>query len=82
MKTVMLILLLLGLTACTRPESAVRVLEGAGYSNIKITGYDWFACSDDDTFHTGFEAKGPTGRPVSGVVCEGVVFKSSTIRLD
>lgn len=69
------------LSACTNGDGAVRALEGAGYTNIKITGYRILGCSDDDTFHTGFTAKGSNGKPVSGVVCSGVL-KGSTIRLD
>ena len=69
------------LSACTRPEHTVGTLEAAGYTNIKITGYKFFGCSKDDTFHTGFEATGPTGKRVSGVVCSGVM-KGSTIRID
>lgn len=82
MKTTVAILLALSLIGCTRPDSATRVLQDAGYSDIKITGYRWFACGEDDTMHTGFEAKGPTGRRVTGIVCEGLLFKASTIRLD
>lgn len=82
MTIVLLALLLAGCDALTHPESARKVLLDAGYSDVKFTGYDWFACSKDDTYHTGFTAKGPTGRPVKGVVCEGVFFKASTIRLD
>ena len=77
-----LALLCIVLAGCTNPESATKVLQDAGYSDVKMTGYAWFACSKDDTFHTGFTAKGPSGRPVKGVVCEGLLFKSSTIRLD
>lgn len=73
---------LVALTGCTRPESATRVLLDAGYSDVQITGYRFFVCSENDTMHTGFRAKGPTGRPVTGTVCEGVMFKASTIRLD
>ena len=78
---IIIILAALLLAGCTRPESAAKALEDAGYSNINISGYASFSCGNDDTFATHFTAKGPTGRDVSGAVCEGM-FKSKTIRLD
>jgi hypothetical protein len=67
------------LAGCSSPDTATRALESAGYSQIKILGYQFFGCSKDDTFHTGFTAVGPTGTPVTGVVCGGLL-KGSTIR--
>jgi hypothetical protein len=81
MKKVFVIVASLVLSACTNGDGAVRALEGAGYTNIKITGYRLTGCHDDDTFRTGFKATGPTGKPVTGVVCSGI-FKGSTIRTD
>lgn len=69
------------LAACTSQSDAERALKGAGYTDVQMTGYQVFACSNDDSFHTGFVAKGPTGQRVSGVVCSGW-FKGSTIRMD
>jgi hypothetical protein len=69
------------LLGCTNGDGAVRSLEGAGYTNIKITGYRLTGCHDDDTFRTGFKATGPSGKPVTGVVCSGIL-KGSTIRTD
>lgn len=76
-----LLALVLALTACTQPVDATRMLRSAGYTDIRITGYSFFACSEDDTFATGFEAKGPTGQQVKGTVCAGLL-KGGTIRLD
>lgn len=70
----------LNFVGCTRPDEARKVLGQAGYTDIKPGGYCVFCCSKDDTFHTEFTAKGPTGQPVSGVVCSGWM-KGSTIRL-
>lgn len=79
---VMILSLLFFFAGCTNPEGAKEVLEGAGYTNVKITGWHPFSCSSkDDVFATGFEAIGPTGKPVQGTVCEGMIFKDSTIRL-
>jgi len=66
---------------CTSSGDATRALQGAGYTNIELTGYRFFGCGEDDTFHTGFQAVGPTGQRVSGVVCSGVL-KGATVRID
>lgn len=66
--------------ACTKPDETIRVLRDQGYTEIKITGYRPFM-SDEDTFSTGFEAKSPNGRKVTGAVTSGA-FKGNTIRLD
>lgn len=65
---------------CTIIIGARKVLTSAGYSDIEFTGYKWFACGEGDVFHTGFKAKGPTGIQSEGCVCEGLIFKNSTIR--
>ncbi len=51
-----------------------------GFSDIRTTGYKWFACSEGDWYHTGFVAINPQGVEVSGVVCSGLFFKNSTVR--
>ena len=79
--TIILLLASLVMAGCTQPEKATDVLGKAGYSNITITGYEVFGCSEDDNFHTGFTAIGPSGQPVNGVVCSGIM-KGSTIRID
>ncbi len=68
------------MSACTNPNDAMRALEAEGFSNIKITGYNWLACSKDDFYSTGFEATNSKGKVVSGTVCSGVLFKNATIR--
>jgi hypothetical protein len=75
-----LIVALLGLTACTDQKGAQRVLEEQGYTDIKTTGYSFFACSENDTFATGFEAMSPAGKSVKGTVCSAF-WKGKTIRL-
>lgn len=71
---------LLMLSACTSDSDAKRALNGAGYTDISIGGYDWLGCSKDDFFHTEFTAKNPAGNMVSGTVCSGLLFKNATIR--
>jgi hypothetical protein len=80
MKKILALVFAVTLSACSAPETATKALQAAGYSDIQINGYAYFGCSDDDSFHTEFKATGPTGIPVSGVVCSGIV-KGATIRL-
>lgn len=75
-------LLAMCLMGCTDPGDARRILESQGFKNIQFTGYSFFACSKDDTFHTGFKALSPVGTPVAGTVCAGLFFKNSTIRFE
>lgn len=82
MKRLLIIAALAALAACTDPSTATRVLEDQGYTSVQMTGYNFMACSKDDTFHTGFTAKSPNGRQVSGTVCAGAFFKNSTIRFE
>ena len=72
---------LLSIAACSDEQTARRVLEEQGFTEVRTTGWSWFGCGKDDTFSTGFEAKSPRGSSVSGVVCSGW-FKGATVRLD
>jgi hypothetical protein len=64
---------------CTEPDQRVRdVLERAGYTPVRVGGYDFGACSGHDATATHFVAKGAHG-DVEGTVCCGW-FKSCTIR--
>lgn len=74
-----ILLLMLVLSACTNEKEASRVLQLDGFTNPTFTGYKWFDCSTGDFYHTGFSAT-KNGQQVSGVVCSGLLFKSSTIR--
>lgn len=75
-------LLFVGLvfTGCTSKHDAEKALNAEGMTNIEVTGYNWFACSKDDFYHTGFKATNALGKPVEGTVCSGLLFKGSTIR--
>lgn len=70
------------LSGCTDEAGAERILKANGFTEIQFTGYSWLSCSDKDTYSTGFIAKGPTGIPVKGAVCSGMLFKNSTIRFE
>lgn len=83
-KTILLSLLLIcsiALSSCTDRDKSIRVLEEQGYTNIIITGYNNWSCSEDDTFKTGFIATSIAGKQVKGTVCSAWM-KGSTIRLD
>lgn len=77
-----LLICVLGLTACTDPKNAQRILEDNGYTDVRLTGYSWFSCGQGDTYRDGFIAKSPVGRDVEGTVCSGWLFKNSTIRFE
>lgn len=67
------------LAGCTDKPSAERTLTRAGYTDIDVGGYGFFACGEDDTFSTNFTAKNPQGQQVEGTVCGGWL-KKDTIR--
>jgi hypothetical protein len=78
MRTALLALTII-LAGCTNSSEAVRALSKAGYKDIQIGGWDMFACGKGDWYATKFEAT-INGQKTSGVVCSGLLFKSSTIR--
>ncbi|UNY41085.1 lipoprotein [Klebsiella phage KP185] len=82
MKKILITTLAFMMIGCTDADNATRVLDNAGFTDIKITGYKFFSCSEDDFQHTGFTAIGPTGKPVNGTVCSGLFLKNSTIRYE
>lgn len=75
-----LILSILALAGCTSASDTHKALEAQGFSNVQPGGYDWFACSKDDWYHTKFTATNPQGKQVAGVVCSGLLFKAATVR--
>jgi hypothetical protein len=72
------------IAACTNEGAAERVLAAQGFQDVEFTGYAIWGCSEDDTVHTGFRAKGADGRDVEGVVCCGLgpFSKGCTVRVD
>lgn len=68
-----------GTIACTDDSRSAEALRKAGFTDIRLTGYSYFACGEDDAFRTDFVAKNPQGVDVSGTVCCGWL-KSCTIR--
>jgi uncharacterized membrane protein len=78
---IVVVVFMVVLSGCSNGEKARQALESAGYTSIKTDGYAWFSCSDDDFYQTKFTAVNPQGKRVNGVVCSGMFFKKSTIRL-
>lgn len=81
MKKIWLLITAMALTACTDPAEAQRATAAMGLKDIQITGYRWWGCGKDDSFHTGFTATNASGQTVSGVVCSDLL-KGATVRFD
>lgn len=70
-------------TSCTDEDAARRHLRNLGYTDIRITGYDAFACGKGDTTCTEFSAVSPAGHRVTGAVGCGIgCGKACTIRFE
>ena len=81
MKNIIILLTVVMLfTGCTSKSDAENALKGQGFTNVKVTGYKFFACSKDDFYHTGFTATNLVGNTVEGVACSGFLFKGTTLR--
>ena len=82
MKKIIVFIFIISLAffGCTDSKNAVSVLSSQGYTDIEITGYSLFGCSEDDVVRTGFNAKAPNGQRVEGVVCQGFLVKGATVR--
>ena len=66
-------------TSCDGGASSEVLLEEQGYTNVQITGYNPFACSEDNFYKYNFTAINPNGKQVKGVVCSAPL-KGYTIR--
>lgn len=77
MRKLLLVIALFAI-GCTDGAAARSALEDDGYTDIELTGYSFFGCGDDDTFHDGFRAR-RGDRVVEGVVCCGWL-KDCTVR--
>ena len=42
------LVLSVSLVGCTYADNATKVLSSSGFTNIEITGYNWFGCSVND----------------------------------
>jgi hypothetical protein len=62
-------------------DGAKRALEAHGFVEIQLTGYRWIGCNRDENYRMGFQAKDAKGKPVTGVVCRGLLTGGS-VRID
>lgn len=72
-------LAVMAVAACSADGKAEGLLSEQGYTDIEMYGWTPFACSDSDTFSSGFAATNTNGHRVEGVVCCGWL-KSCTVR--
>lgn len=79
---ILVVVAALMIQGCTKPEKTTRLLQSQGFTDIQITGYRMFICSQQDTVSTGFKAKSINNENVSGSVCGGLILKGLTIRYD
>lgn len=83
-KIIIVAITFFALTNCTSDndfEKGKRQLEQQGYTNVKNTGYNFFCCSDKDSYSTGFECTDKDSNIVKGCICSGVL-KGITIRFE
>ena len=78
-KILTIVVVMVFLSGCTDKNTANKTLESAGFTDVKITGWNPLACGEDDTYATGFIAINPQGKVVEGTVCSGVL---KALRLD
>jgi hypothetical protein len=75
-------ILLLFATGCVSSidhlQDTARILAGEGVTQVQFTGYDGWACSEDDWYHDAFTGI-RNGVQVRGVVCGGL-NKGYTVR--
>jgi len=83
MKKLLMIIPIVLLASCGNVNipNGVKAVEAFGLTNVKITGYSWTGCSEDDNFASNFTATGANGKEVSGTLCAGL-FKGITVRFD
>lgn len=65
---------------CTDESSTRHALANEGFTDVEITGFDLWACGDDDFSCTAFTATNPQGARVEGAVGCGLILKSCTVR--
>lgn len=75
----LLLVAAIALFSCADESGARNALTSAGFTEIQLQGYDFFACGKGDDFATKFTASNVRGQKISGVVCCGIV-KGCTIR--
>ena len=77
-----------GCAGTTNHKVATEMVEDAGYTNVQLTGFDYWGCGTgyENVYlgsrieMTGFTATAPSGRQVKGTVCRGT-FGGYDIRM-
>jgi hypothetical protein len=78
----LLVLIVLEIRGCSGDAAtARRIVEDAGYHDVKIGGPKRLSCGGDDLASNTFTATSTTGRTVHGVVCCGLLWKNCTMRV-
>ena len=78
---VLLCTILLSCTSKNDFQKGKEQLEQQGYTDIENTGYNWFCCSTNDDYSTGFKCKNEAGKEVKGCFCS-CITKGITIRFE
>ncbi len=84
MKKILLILIAPFFIQCSSEndfKKGKQQLEQQGYTDIKNTGYNFFCCSEDEEFSTGFKCKDKKGNTVKGCFCSNFL-KGITVRFE
>lgn len=74
-------LVTVALTGNVDPGAGRRALEAQGLTNIRLDGYQFLGCGRGEGYSTAFRATGVNGKPVRGVLCQGL-FKNVTVRYE
>lgn len=77
-KLILILLSVILFSGCTDKENAEKFLKKQGYTDITITGYDFFVCRSNDSESTGFIAR-KNDKIVEGTVCTGMLLRDHTI---
>jgi hypothetical protein len=86
--SIVMVLLLILLTvrgSCNAPESAIEASVKAGFSEVNVLQHHYLfvalqGCSNSDAAKFDMIGKNPSGKAVHFSVCQGFLFKDSTIR--
>lgn len=84
MKNLFILLLTVFALSCTSDNDFKKGkinLENQGYTNIVNTGHQYFCCSKDEQFSTGFKAIDKQGRKIEGCFCS-TMLKGLTVRFE
>lgn len=76
----LIILAAIALIAFPPREQMQRSIQDFGFRDVHLTGFAFLGCSEQDAFRQKWVGRNAAGKPVSGVICGGLV-KGWTVRL-